>query len=97
MKMKWSLYNLLAKISNTSPWKSSGPFTGPNVRPLGRYEPVTLRTAIFLLVSGSLSTWLKPSFKSPTLMYFDPATVALIPSELGMIKNFLTVVLLSSR
>ena len=69
-----SRYNLRPKMVKTSSWKSSGPFVGPKVNPLGKYVPLATKTAIFLADSGSFSTWLNPSLASPTEMNLLPDT-----------------------
>ena len=44
-----------ANTVNTNSWKSSGPFVGPNVRPLGIHVPETETTAIFSPEPSSFS------------------------------------------
>jgi hypothetical protein len=92
-----SLYSRRLKTINTSSWKSSGPFVGPKVKPRGSHVPLAVRTAMINEVSSSLSTWLKPSFRSPVEMNRDPATEDLTPSAFGIRKNRRTVTLFSSR
>ena len=73
-----SRYNRREKMMGTNSWKSSGPFIGPKVKPRGSQVPEAVNTAIFREVSSSLSTWLKPSLRSPTEMKIEPATQDLI-------------------